>query len=129
MDESKRGKIRSRKYATRIRDFSGLRFGTITPTDIDCLIEYKNRAFVIIELKFSGSQKPFGQRLALERLCDSLCKPCLLVFAEHSNTNIEDEIDAATTRVVEYRYNGKWHRPEIDTDTLELVRWFLSTVG
>ena len=35
MDDLDRGKIRNRECAGQLKDFSGLRFGKITPTDID----------------------------------------------------------------------------------------------
>jgi len=40
-----RGKIEHRDRARQIRDFSNLRYGNITPTDIDGLIEYQNKCF------------------------------------------------------------------------------------
>lgn len=67
---SERGVIRNREYAAQIKDFSGLRFGSITPTDMDGYMEYHNKAFVFIEAKFGNSLPPFGQQLALQRLAN-----------------------------------------------------------
>jgi len=47
-----KGVIHAPQRATQLRDYSGLLFGNITPTDIDGLIEYKNIGYVIIELKY-----------------------------------------------------------------------------
>ena len=103
------GVIRNREYATRVRDFSGLRFGAITPTDLDGLIEYKDRGYVLIEVKYGETRLPDGQRLALERLCDDLqrVKPTLLVIASHHSVG---DIDVAQCVVTEYRYNGRWRQ-------------------
>ena len=105
------GVIRNREYATRVRDFSGLRFGTITPTDLDGLIEYKDRGYVLIEVKYGETRLPDGQRLALERLCDDLqkTKPALLVIGSHHSRG---DIDVAQAVVTEYRYNTQWRERE-----------------
>lgn len=66
-----RGIIRNRQAGRQIVDYSGLRYGNITPTDIDGFLEFGNRLFVLIELKFMGVPLPYGQQLALERLVTS----------------------------------------------------------
>ena len=123
-----RGVIRNREWATQIRDFSGLRYGNITPTDIDGFIEYKNIAFIIIETKHEGGEMPFGQRLALQRLCDTCQyagKETLLIVASHNTTG---DIDFANTRVVETRYLGRWKEQSNQMTTKEAVDLFLNFV-
>lgn len=107
MTDVPRGAIRNREYANRIRDYSGLRVGNMTPTDIDGVLDYHARAYFILELKYSGTPVPYGQRLLLERLCDDLhrSKPTLLVIAEHSSSG---DIDAANCIAVETRWRGLW---------------------
>ena len=51
MKDADRGKIRDATLIDRLRDFSGLRYGRITPTDIDAFMEFGNKAFVFIEAK------------------------------------------------------------------------------
>ena len=41
-----RGVIQNRDRKKQIIDFSGLKYGKITPTDIDGLIEYKDKAMM-----------------------------------------------------------------------------------
>lgn len=41
-----RGKIQNEEFARRIIDFSGMRYGNITPTDIDGVIEYHDTRVV-----------------------------------------------------------------------------------
>jgi hypothetical protein len=102
--------IQNRERASQIVDFSGLQFGTGYPTDLDGLMEWKNKGYVIIELKSHGVEMPFGQQLALERLCDDLSrtKETLLVLAEHK-TKASEDIRAADCTVVQWRYCGEWY--------------------
>ena len=128
---AQRGQIVFRDRARQIRDFSGLLFGNITPTDIDGLIEYHGKAYVFIELKFSGAQIPYGQKLALERLVDDLRlagKPSLCIIAEHNAMNTEDDIDVANAIVIEYRQKGKWLSPHKEYRVSEMVEKFLELV-
>ena len=46
---AERGVIRNRQFAQQLRDFSGLRFGKITPTDIDGFMDFGDRLFVVLE--------------------------------------------------------------------------------
>jgi hypothetical protein len=104
------GRIIYRERAKQLRDFSGLQFGKITPTDIDGFIEYKNKCYVIMEAKYITGKHSYGQTLALERLCDDLekTKPTLLIFARHT-TEVNQDVDYSTCDVERYRYKGAWH--------------------
>lgn len=51
MDDRQRGIIRHRRRRLQVNDFSVLRYGRITPTDIDGFLDFGGRAFVFIELK------------------------------------------------------------------------------
>lgn len=106
-----RGDVRLPAAYTQLRDYSGLRYGNITPTDIDGLIEYKGRAYVILEVKYMDAIMAHGQELALERLTDDLekaGKPTLCVIAAH-NAVFEAKIKVAEANVQKYRFQGKWH--------------------
>lgn len=116
-----RGKIRNRKFAQQLRDFSGLRFGTITPTDIDAFIDFGGRLFVFIESKHGSAGPPFGQRLALERLCDSCQSGGVTSFVIISYHNEDGDVDFASTIVREFRYMGGWHRPKTQTTTRKAI--------
>lgn len=108
-----RGEIQCKERARQIRDFTGLRFGTITPTDIDGFIEFRDRLFVWIEAKLEGEALPAGQRLALERNCDAVQESgrmAVVLVVEHDTAATED-IDFASCIVREYRLNGEWHTP------------------
>lgn len=112
-----RGKIAHRNRAAQIRDFSGLRWGNITPTDIDLIVDFQDKLWVIGELKHTDAPLPYGQQLALERLARDLHtvgKPVLCVVAEHS-TEIGNDVIAADSIVRTYYWKkGKvwsWATP------------------
>lgn len=122
-----RGSIAYRERAKQLRDFSGLQFGKITPTDIDGLIEYHNKCYVIIETKYVTAEIPFGQMLALQRLCDDLqkAKPTLLIIARH-HTEVDKDIDFAKCDIEKYRYRAKWGT--VETNVKDLVEKFFKKI-
>ena len=110
---AERGEIYNPTLANQIRSFKGLRYGKITPTDIDAFMEFGNKAFVIIEGKGKNAPLPYGQNLALERLCDAIqdkdrAHYSLLIVCEHV---LKDDgvIDVGNSTVLKYRYGKKWH--------------------
>lgn len=111
---AERGVIRNREFAQQLRDFSGLRFGRITPTDIDGFMDFGDRLFVVMEGKHIGSALQTGQRLALERLVDAChCPPRRIAVAlilDHTEAADKD-VDFAMCVVRSMRWNGKWIRP------------------
>lgn len=109
MDEE-RGKIYNRKRAAQIRDFSGVRYGNITGTDFDFVMDYHDRAWVYGEFKYLDTPLPDGQRWALERQCDDIAKvkPVIGIVASHGCAP-EEDIGIATALVTQYRWHNKWH--------------------
>ena len=124
-----RGVINNKDRARQLRDFSGLRYGNITPTDIDGLIEYKDIAYVIFETKFGSAEVPRGQMIALERLCDDLqnYKHTIVIISSH-NHPVTEEIDLANSIVTQYRWRKKWVDMRDNPYTVKmLVDWFLNS--
>lgn len=108
-----RGEIQNRERARQLRDFTGLRFGSITPTDIDGFVEFRDRLFVWIEAKLAGVPIEIGQRKALERQCDAIAETgrmAVVLVVEHDTEPTED-IDFASCPVREWRYLGEWRQP------------------
>lgn len=125
-----RGVIRNRAYASQIRNFRGLQYGNITPTDFDMVIEYKNKAFVYAEFKYKDAPLPLGQRLALERACvdeETANKKAIAIIAKHESDPAED-IMAADTIVTEYFWRKKWNIPIKETTTKQISDWFIGMV-
>lgn len=124
-----RGVIRNKEFASQIMSFHNMRYGNITPTDIDGFIEYKNKCFIFFESKHTGSALKGGQRLALERLTDAChaSRPTIL-FVCHHNESMADErgVDVSGSIVFEYRYNGKWKTGKektLKSWTSEFIDW------
>jgi hypothetical protein len=122
-----RGEIQNRGRARQLRNFSGLRFGNITPTDIDGFIEFRDRLFVYIEAKLAGAELPAGQRLALERNCDAVeagGRVAAVLIVEH-DTEPEDDIDVGPCAVREYRFKAHWQEPISPTTCREAIERLL----
>ena len=128
MNDDDRGKIRHRDWARRLRDFSGLRFGMITPTDIDGFIDYRNEIFFLIEVKKECAEMPRGQELALERLCDATIRggvrSFVLVASYRPGPDIDEDIDVANARLMRVRMDCTWK----DVDNGITVRRFIDRV-
>lgn len=123
------GVIRHRARAKQIVDFRNLLFGNITPTDMDGLIEFKNKCFLLLELKhFTNPQMDLGQRLALERLCLGLAKPTLLLLGLHDR-EVHEDIDAAAAIVHRYFWRAQWHSPRTTPTVREVADWFFDHYG
>lgn len=106
------GKWHTPARAAQERDYSGLRFERgITPSDIDAVIDFNNRLWILIEMKVAGVPLPAGQRLMLARLCESLSRitPTFLLIAEH-NTPASRPIDAGALWVMEMYDGSHWRQ-------------------
>lgn len=123
------GKIRNRSLARRLRDFSGLRYGRITPTDVDALLDFRGEVFVIIEVKRMGAPMPFGQRLALERVCSAcnaggVSTTVLVGEYDEELLTADGDIDVAKCTVREIhtgRHVTKWRPPRRSITIREAV--------
>jgi len=123
---SERGLIRNPRRAQQINDFSGLRYGNITPTDIDGLIEYQNEAYIFFEIKYMDTPILYGQKLALERLvCDIAKKKkiAIAIIAEHNIHNTDVSVPVAECRIREYYtiHDKEWKQPKKDTTLKQMV--------
>ena len=116
-----RGKIRNRERAKQLRDFTGLRFGRITPTDIDAFLEFGDVLFILIESKQEGAQLPYGQKTALERLCDAVQgtktptnqeRQAYILIVHHTTTETDQDVDYGASMVSSVRYKRKWCPPK-----------------
>lgn len=111
MSENERGVIKNREFALRVNDFSGLRYGNITPTDLDGFIDFGNKTFIFIESKYGDAEMPYGQELALSRLC-AAChqagRKSILLLASHHGCG---DVLISESIVKKYFYVNKWMRP------------------
>ena len=123
-----RGTIKNRYRANQVINFSGLRINNITPTDLDGLIEWQNKCFILIELKYYVNPEiKTGQRLALERLSDSLNKPNIIFHAIHYNRS-DDDIDAEQAIISRFYHKGTWFKPKREYGLNEAIFGFLEKI-
>ena len=106
--------IENRERFNQFIDYSGLTFGTLHPTDIDGVLEYRNKGFILFEVKMNNVWMPQGQRIALTRITDALAmsKPAILFVARHNVLDPRVDVDASRCIVTEYYYKGQWWRGE-----------------
>lgn len=126
-----RGVIENRGRRIQIVDFSGLRYGNITPTDIDGVIEFRNRAFIYIELKHRDAPLPRGQELYIERqvdVCRAGGKQAVAIVAEHDVDDTEEDVDAASCKVRRIYYDGEWFDDGLKRTLREAVDSFIGFV-
>lgn len=123
---AERGAIYNTGRAAQLKDYTGLRFGNITPTDLDGYIDYQDRLWVVMEFKYGDNEMPYGQRLAVTRLCQDLSrvKPTLGILASHYHPSSE-QIDCAQAHVVEVWYDGKWWKPQEQATARAVVQDFI----
>lgn len=123
-----RGSFNNLNYARQLVKFQGLTFERgITPTDIDGLLEFDDKAFVILELKFGNAQMPFGQQLAIERLINAIengGKPAIGIIAKHNETG---DIIAADCEVTQVWIHGKWIKEPYARNVKVVIDDFLMT--
>ena len=103
--------IKNHDRASQVIDFTGLRYKTITPTDIDGALEYHNKAFAFFEMKLEGAPCPRGQTLFLTRLVDALCetgKEAALFICRHNVQDPHEDVLAEKTWVESIYYRHKW---------------------
>ena len=85
------GIIKSESAFSQPLHFEGVQFNTecnaITPTDIDAVLEFRDKLFVLIEVKRRGVDMSTGQRCAYERICRAIDgskgKTCVAFFCWH----------------------------------------------
>lgn len=125
-----RGVIYNRNRKKQINIFDKICYGKITPTDIDGLIEYHNKAYVIIEVKLENVDLPPGQHLAIERLIDDLersGKPAIGIVSSHQIIDYTRDVDVADTIVRQYRYKREWRNIwNIQIKTKDFTDYFIS---
>lgn len=103
--------INDRDKIKQVIDFTGVQNGNMHPSDIDAVLEFDDQILILIEVKFKGSPIPTGQRLLLERICDSWhdsVKKGIVLKVEHNYKNTKKNIPLNECFVTEFYYNKMW---------------------
>ncbi|MBQ9596496.1 MAG: hypothetical protein IJR35_11640 [Synergistaceae bacterium] len=112
-NDNNRGKIQYPARSKQIIDYYKIRYGNITPTDMDGFFEVKDKAYVFYEFKLEGASVPRGQELALTRLVDDLSKAgksAVLFICRHNIKDPEQDINAASSIVEKIYWDKHWHQ-------------------
>lgn len=127
---SERGRIIFKERAQQINDFSGLQYENITPTDIDGLIEYHDKAYVIFEVKYDDKEVPWGQKLAIQRLIDDTAiagKNSIALIIDHYVHDTGQSVNVADCYVREYYWwkDKQWLPPKHKLTVKQCIDGFL----
>jgi len=107
--------IRNINQTKQALDFTGIQNGNIHPTDIDAVLEFNNEALILIEVKRFNNDIPTGQRLVLERVCDSWkTKKSIVLLVNVNIPNDIDSIPMVNGFVTKYYINSQWNELKSD---------------
>lgn len=102
--------IKNRNRVKQVIDFTGVQNGAMHPSDIDAVLEFDNKVLILMEIKYKSKPIPTGQRLMLERICDSWHNEgrsiVLRVEHQHQDENTNIPLDDCT--VSSYYHRNKW---------------------
>lgn len=121
--------IHNRDYASQLKIFAGLKWGAISPTDIDGFLDFGDRLFVFVEVKHGEGMPPKGQRIALERVCDACVAPnrfSVVLIASHTSS---EDIIVKDLQVSRYRWNYRWIEPNTSLTVEQAVNRFRELAG
>ena len=116
--EDNRGKVQFRNRMKQIIEFDGIKYGNITPTDIDGFFEKENEGFVFYEFKLDGCDMPTGQSLAYKRVVDALQtadKKSILFLCKHNVQNPMEPVPAKDAIVEKLYFRGHWFQGDGQT--------------
>jgi hypothetical protein len=125
--------IHNTQRAKQLIDFDGLSIRNIVPTDIDAVIEYRDLAYVWIEVKYMGKDVPFGQRLCITRFIKDAAKVGKLaigIIAEHSvhDAKVTVMLSDCNVREVFWGSEQRWRPPNSPGTVKQLVDSFIGMV-
>ena len=129
MEQSyERGNIKFKGRAKQLNSFNGMiRRRNITPTDIDGIIDYNGKAFVILEGKYGDAELPKGQKMALENLANTILsanKRVVVIIYRHFIHDTNQEINVSKQIVSDIYFKRKWDKITVEKNVLEIIEIF-----
>ena len=130
MGKGRKPLIHNPYRASQVLDYAGMLTAPLSPTDIDGLIEWQNRAYIIIEVKHAHAPMKKGQRLALERMVKDFHKAgksAVAIVVEHYVKDTQKSVFVASKKVrsVYFGEEQKWRSPQNQVTAGEFVRGYI----
>jgi len=113
--------IKNRARKQQILSYAGCKWGKISFSDIDAIMEIRNKVYIVVEVKYLDAPVPTGQRILLEHLNQALAKAgkyCLTIVASHSVDDTAQDVDLATCQVKQIYINGHWINKSVSVKKL-----------
>ena len=110
MSRTRKPLVRNRKSLGQVVLFEGLQRKGVSPSDIDAVLEIRDKYLVLFEVKKEGFDIPKGQRILLETLAnvwEETGRISVVVKAIHRIKNNAD-ILLKDCEVEEIYYKGSW---------------------
>lgn len=125
--------IRNPLRASQVLDFTGILPPPLAPTDIDGLVEWKDKAYVIIECKHGDKGMSLGQKIAIERMTKDFNKAgkrAVAIVVEHNVDDIQQSVKVGNQLVREVYYDsqGRWRKPSHEMTAREAINDFIQYV-
>jgi beta-xylosidase len=125
--------IRNPLRASQVLDFTGILPPPLAPTDIDGLVEWKDKAYVIIECKHGGKDMSLGQKIAIERMTNDFSKAgkrAVAIVVEHDVDSIQQSVMVGdqVVRQVYYDNQKEWRKPNYIVTAKEAINNFIKYV-
>ena len=125
--------IRNPLRASQVLDFTGILPPPLAPTDIDGLVEWKDKAYVIIECKHGDKEMSLGQKIAIERMTKDFSKAgkrAVAIVVEHNVDNIQQSVMVGdqVVRQVYYDNQKEWREPNYIVTAKEAINNFIKYV-
>ena len=116
--------------AKQLISFDGMNWGGTSLTDIDFCLEYKDRIWVLGEVKSRGVTVPIGQRLLMERfirMARDGGKRAIAIVVEHNVWNWKETVQLKDCEVREYltTETGRWAFPRRFYYVEEMINQYL----
>lgn len=123
-------KLSYKDRAKQLLEFNIDYDGNLGFTDLDSLIEYKDKAYFFIEAKYNNTPMKDGQRLALKRLVDDTTKAgkkSIAIVVDHDVWDCSKSVMMADCVPREFYFGGfkKWRKLESETTLEQIIKGFI----
>jgi len=133
----KENRIFNEEAFNQVLSFEGMDYDNgIHPTDIDGVIEYQGKAYVLYEVKHDGADLRYAQRLYLERTVEDYAKAgkkAIAIVADHQGKDPKEKVFLKDCIVREFLLSTTltkgWRKFSKSTTCLELTDMLLAQNG